>query len=346
MSTISSAPVHAPSFGEALAAVGRWARREPLSAVIVAAIACVLVYYYGFYAGFMSESASTASWAFSSWNAENDLEHGAFILPVALFVIWCHRAAIVAAPKSCSPLGLVIVFAGICLFVLAIRTVQPRLGILSLPVLLYGTVRYLWGRDVARYFLFPCAFMLFMIPAGFIISSTVGLQTLAAKIAAKLAGIFGIAVLADGANIAALNGKFHFEVAGGCSGIRSLSAMVMLAALYVHFTQRELWKKVVIFGSSLVFALIGNFMRVFSVVLVAQFVDPELAGGLYHTYSGFVFFPIAVGAMVGFSKLLNGDWTKRPHGKVEGQKVAGQGGAGAPPDSAVGGKATRPSYDY
>jgi exosortase/archaeosortase family protein len=108
----------------------------------------------------------------------------------------------------------------------------------------------------------------------------------------------------------AVDGSFQFEVAGGCSGIRSLTAMTMLAALYVHFTQRELWKKVVIFAGSLVFALIGNLVRIFTVVLFARFISPDLAAGLYHDYSGFIFFPIAVGAMVGFSNLLNRDWSK------------------------------------
>jgi exosortase/archaeosortase family protein len=84
--------------------------------------------------------------------------------------------------------------------------------------------------------------------------------------------------------------------------------MMMLAALYVHFTQKEMWKKGVIFASSLGFAWIGNLVRLFSVVLFARFINPEIAGNQYHDYSGFVFFPIAVAAMVGFSNLLNRNW--------------------------------------
>jgi exosortase/archaeosortase family protein len=100
-----------------------------------------------------------------------------------------------------------------------------------------------------------------------------------------------------------------FEVAGGCSGIRSLMAMTMLAALYVYYALRRPWQRFVVFGGSIFFALIGNVARLFTVVLVAKWWDPEIAGGLYHDYSGFVFFPFAVLAMVSFGNLLCRDWS-------------------------------------
>jgi exosortase len=137
----------------------------------------------------------------------------------------------------------------------------------------------------------------------------VPLQNFAATVAAKLSTLLGIGVLADGATLHALDGSFTFQVAGGCSGIRSLTAMIMLAAVYVHFTQREWWKKAIIFGGSLFFALVGNCVRIFSVVLVARFYDATFAGGPYHEWSGFIFFPIAVFSMLGVANLLNRDWS-------------------------------------
>ena len=43
-------------------------------------------------------------------------------------------------------------------------------------------------------------------------------------------------------------------------------------------------------------------------IVVAKFYDPKFASGIYHDYSGFVFFPIALAAMLGFSKLINMDF--------------------------------------
>ena len=87
--------------------------------------------------------------------------------------------------------------------------------------------------------------------------------------------------------------------------------MAMLTAIYVHLTQNRLWKKVTIFAFSIVFAIAGNVGRIFTVILVAKFINPKLAAGMYHEYSGFLFFPIALVAMVLFGKLLNPRSSKR-----------------------------------
>lgn len=297
------------SFSDLWAGFVSWVRREPVQALLAGLVLAALTYFFGFYHVFFNGNQSTADWAWRSWNIENDLEYGALILPASLVIVWLHRDALRAAPKSTSWAGLALALAGALLFVLAARSLQPRLALVGLPVVIYGGVRFLWGRETARIVLFPCAFLLFMIPAGFLVSRTVALQNVSATVAAKLSTILGIGVLADGDSLHALDGSFHFEVSGGCSGIRSLTTMTMLAALFVHFTQREWWKKAIIFGGSLLFALLGNFARIFSIVLVARFIDVKAAGGRYHEWSGFIFFPIAIFSMLGVANLLNRDWS-------------------------------------
>lgn len=285
-----------------------WARRDPSSAALAVALFATVIYYFGFYRVFMNGAQSTSEWAAAAWNPENDLEHGWVIFPAALAIAWWHRKQLAAAPKSTSWAGLAIALVGAATFVFAVRTIQGRVAILAVPLLIYGSVRFLWGRQTARIILFPCAFLLFMVPLGFLVSRTVGLQNLSASVAAGLGNLLGARVIADGAKLKALDLAFEYEVSGGCSGIRSLTAMMMLAALWVHFTERELWKKVLIFCSSLLFALLGNFMRIFSVILFARYISPTVAGTIYHDWSGFIFFPFAVGGMIFFSNLLQRDW--------------------------------------
>jgi exosortase len=305
----SSAPAPAaPSPGDALKSFGGWVRREPFQVLLTALIAGVLLYFYGFYIVFMTGTETAAQWAWLGWNEDNDQEHCRFILPLVGFLLWYHRAELTAAVKQPRARGLAFVVAGVVMFVLAVRCLQPRLTIVALPLMVYGAAEYLGGRAVARIFIFPCLLMLFMVPVGGVIQGTVSLQLLASNTVGALCRLLGIQVQIIGTTI--IVDGHPFEVAGGCSGIRSLMAMTMLAALYVHFTQREAWKQWVIFAGSIVFALVGNVARLFTVVLVAKWWDPQIAGGLYHDYSGFVFFPIAVLAMVAFSNLLNRDWSK------------------------------------
>jgi exosortase len=149
-----------------------------------------------------------------------------------------------------------------------------------------------------------------MVPVGGFVQNTVALQLMVSSCVKFLSSLIGVKIEVIGTTLKAADGSFNFEIAEGCSGIRSLMAMTMLAALYVHFTQKEVWKQIVIFCGSIVFALIGNIGRIFTVILFAKFISPKIAGGIYHDYSGFIFFPFAVATMVSFSQLLNADWKK------------------------------------
>ena len=179
-----------------------------------------------------------------------------------------------------------------------------------IPFLLYGIGLYLWGKAVGKIILFPCAFLLFMVPLGAITDATFRLQFLVTGTVGVLSHLIGVGIQAVGTTLTATDHSFNFEIAEGCSGIRSLMAMVMITAAYVHLTQDRLWKKVVVFGASVVFAIIGNTGRVFSIILVAKFVNKDLAAGLYHDYSSWIFFAVAVSAMLGCDRLVNLDYAK------------------------------------
>ena len=100
----------------------------------------------------------------------------------------------------------------------------------------------------------------------------------------------------------ATDNAFHFEVDEGCSGIRSLMAIAMISAIYGHFTQDRLWKKLALFAGSIFFAITGNAGRLVSIFGIARFFGQDLAGGTYHIISGYLSFPFAIAAMVIFGK--------------------------------------------
>jgi exosortase len=304
--------------------------------LLLAGCAGLLIYFLGFFGAFGQGPISTAQWAWEAWNPENNQEHSRFVLPIAVALAIYHRKKLLAAVKKPSAVGMVYVIAGIITFVLGVRALQPRIAICALPLLIYGGARFLWGKEVGRVLIFPCLFLLFMIPIGGIVQGTVSLQLLVSWAVQGLSALIGVKI---GTTLRALDDSFNFEIAEGCSGIRSLMAMTMLAALYVHFTQDKTWKQWTIFFGSIVFALIGNIGRIFTVILFARFIDPKIAGGIYHDYSGFIFFPVAVGAMVGFSSLLNLDWAKWIQDKTLPPPSAGPKAELTKPNPSI-------SYDY
>jgi exosortase len=119
-------------------------------------------------------------------------------------------------------------------------------------------------------------------------------------------GTIGIPLYAEGTTLSPVDQSFNgFNVAEGCSGIRSLMAMIMVTAIYVHMTQTKLWKKIVILFCSTGFAIIGNAGRIVSIFIVAKYLGQKFAGGPYHEYSGYVSFPIALGVMLLLSRVLD-----------------------------------------
>ena len=167
------------------------------------------------------------------------------------------------------------------------------------------------------------------------------MQRLVASIVTELSNFLGIGVERTGVTLLASDGSFRCEVAGGCSGVRSLMAMAMLSALYGHFSLRTTWQRALVFGLALPFAVIGNIGRVFSIVAVSKIFGQNIGTGPWHDISGFIVtIPIAVGAMLGVANLLTRDWTQTKTQWLKPEAPAKPAAAGEKPDAGP------ISYDY
>jgi exosortase len=285
--------------------VSAWIRQNPIATLLLAAVALTLIYFFGFVKIFANGHISTAMWAWQAWTPETNYEHGPLIPLITAYLIWFKRDKLRVAPIGSSRWGWFFIAFGVLLFVAGARTLQGRLALTALPFILFGIVLYVFGKPVARILLFPIAFLFFMVPLNFLTQATMKLQFVETASASAICNLFGIGVYAVGTTINASNNAFHFSIDEGCSGIRSLMAIAMLSALYAHFTQDRLWKKLAIFAAAILFALVGNTGRLVSIMVMARFFGQDLAGGPYHWISGYLSFPFALAAMYLFGKLLN-----------------------------------------
>lgn len=285
--------------------ITEFVRREPVSALLLATVVVTFVYFFGWLHLFTNGRLSTWTWAWQAWNPETNYEHAKIIPLVVAFLIWYDRDKLKNAPVGSSRWGWAFIAVGLFLFVAGARTLQARLTLTALPILLLGVVLYVFGKAVARVLLFPIAFLLFMVPLNFLTQSTFKLQFIETGIASAVCNLIGIHVNTIGTLVNSSDNAFHFQVDEGCSGIRSLMAIAMFSAIYGHLTQNRLWKKLAIFAAALLFAVIGNAGRLISVFIVGRFFGQDLAGGPYHAVAGFISFACAFVAMVLFAKLLN-----------------------------------------
>ena len=190
------------------------------------------------------------------------------------------------------------------LYWLGIRGAQPRVASVAGLVLMYGLVLSLRGGDVFRKVFFPISFLFLMVPLDFL-DSAIGfpLRMFVAKSATIILNWLGIEAVQRGSGI--ISSVFRFDVADPCSGIRSLMALTTVTAAYGYLMLRTQWKRWLLFLSALPLAVLGNLARVISIALVAQVYGQDLATKVYHDWSGFILFPVALAAMVLFGLLLN-----------------------------------------
>lgn len=265
-----------------------------ISWISIGVFMLIIVLFYGFYPAYMGNSQSAAYWLESAWNAENDYEHGWMIPLLSLYML---RHAILKAKNTLckaegSLHGLWAVALGALLCVLAVRTQQGRVAIGALPLLLTGLVWCYWGGRVALASAFPFFFLWLSIPLPGFQQATVGMQLLATQGAHWGAGLLGVETIMDGTNISSATGNWDaYSVAGGCSGIRSLMALLMISVAWAYLADNlHLWKRLVLGLSAIPLSIIANAFRVASIFVCAEYINPAFAGKTWHDWSGLLFF--------------------------------------------------------
>jgi exosortase len=259
---------------------------------------------------------SALFWMYNRWHDPAafggiDYSHGFLIPFVSLGIIWWKRKEIASATKSVSRIGLAVVVLALLIHWIGAKGQQTRMSLFGLVLLLWGVPFYLYGWNVAKYLIFPCTYLIFCIPLNFLDSLTFPLRIFSTVISTTVLNGLGIEAQRSGSAIySTAAGGFNFDVADPCSGIRSLLAMTALTAVYAYATQKTLLKKWILFLASIPLAIVGNIARIVTIALVAEAFGQKVATGLYHDYSGYIFFPVAIGLMVGIGSLLNLDYKR------------------------------------
>lgn len=288
-----------------------------------------IIWFFGFEARFGgNRSQSVFSWLESAWNGENDYEHGIlFPFVIAGLIIYQFKTLRSVAGKG-SYLGLAAVFVGVILYAVSYRTFQPRIAAGALPFILWGSCYFLWGWRVARILAFPFFFFWLAVPLPSFQQATTHLQLLATSMAHHGSGLFGVDTRVVGTTILPVDGDWKpLDIATGCSGIRSLMALLMISATWAYVAKIKMWQKVVLFTSALPLAIIGNALRVTSIFVIAEYGDEKWASGTWHDWSGLLlFYPFSLALLLILHSLFEGGlpWKKNRKRLLRREKVEKQ----------------------
>ena len=307
--------VHEPQTegGESFTLAGIGKMPLSIRAMGFLSLGILLLVYFVYPAFPTAVGKSLAGWCWFACNSTNGFLHGRFVPLAFVLMAWMSYQRTKDEMARPSYLGLAILILGMIFFLLAMRTIQPRVALMGAPFLVIGFSQYLFGFSVTRHLVFPAFFLWFSMPVpGLEMLLTGQLQNFIVKSCYHVGTFVGLDLVRDGSTIYVSNSPV--EVAGGCSGIRSLMALTMIAAVYANYTQKPLWKKAVLFASSFPLAVFANFFRIFSILVLGQFGFTSFGTGTWHDWAGLLFFfPVALAGLylVDFLLNLKTRWKKR-----------------------------------
>ena len=275
----------------------------------------ILVWFYGFQMRYGSDRGSSAfTWIYSAWNGETDYEHG-LLFPVVIAGLIIYRLKdLKLAVTNGSSWGLLWMAVGILFYIGGYRTLQPRIAMGSLPFILWGSAMFLWGWRVAKILMFPLFFFWLAIPLPSFQQATTHLQLLATSLAHHGSGLLGVETVVEGTKVLPVKGNWKpLDIATGCSGIRSLMALLMISAAWAYIAKMAFWKRVLLFLAAFPLAILGNALRVISIFVIAEYGDAKWAAGTWHDWSGLLlFYPFSLMLLLVIHSIFEGGlpWKK------------------------------------
>jgi exosortase len=197
---------------------------------------------------------------------------GLVIPVVVLGLFWLKRNELLAIEIKSWWAGLVLVGAGLLLHTLGIVVQQPRVSILALFTGIYGLMGLAWGPAWLRTSSFPFFLFAFCMPLGsFADTLTFPLRLLVTRLVEFVCHyILMIDVIRDGTMLKDPTGRYQYEVAAACSGIRSLITTTVFSFVLAFLSFRTWWKRLAIIAAALPLALFGNLLRMLGIVLAAD----------------------------------------------------------------------------
>ena len=229
------------------------------------------------------------------WNDES-ASHGLLIPPLVMYLVWLKRDEIKAELPQSTAKGLWAVGLGCLIFLVGRLGAEFFLTRISLVIVLCGLVWTFWGPARLKRLGFPLLLLATMVPLPALVWNALAtpLQLFASDIATNLAQLLGVAVYRDG-NIIHL-AQISLGVAEACSGLHSLSAL-MIASLLLGFIQgSSVLIRTALFLASIPLAIALNVLRITGTAVLADYWQ-EIAFGFYHSFTGWLVF------LVGFATL-------------------------------------------
>lgn len=243
------------------------------------------------------------------WSKDAGWSHG-FVVPlISLFFIRLKWEKLQQLRPAGSLWGLAVLLVGAAGQVLFRATGLQHMSGLSIPVVLYGLVLFVFGWEYLKVLWLPIGYLVFALPppTALYVQVTMPMQKVAAELGVQLLPLFGGEGTRNGTviDVAFSTGHTRLFVAQACSGMRMLVAFFALAVALGYSSDRPMWQKVALAACALPIAILCNGLRVTLTGLLAVKVSQAWADGDAHGFFGFTMLIPAMAMQLGVAWVLD-----------------------------------------
>lgn len=282
---------------------------------VLGALACALAgaalfQFFGNAGRGYIDTASLFHWWGYQWlNPASETEHGWVILGLSGWLLWRQRRPVDHAAGF--PVAAVVaLLVALLLHAAGFAAQQARISIVALLVYTWGVIRWAGGPGWGGAAVFPLAFMGFAIPVGVLDEIGLPLRLWVTDAGEAIARAAGIPVLRSGTQLLSPDGRFNYDVAAPCSGVRSLMALTALSLLFGYLNFRTWWRRGLVFVLAFPLVYLGNVARIVAIVFAAQWAGP-VWGERAHEVMGYGVFVIVLGGVLAAIAALR-RWAPEP----------------------------------
>jgi len=238
---------------------------------------------------------STFASLIKDWRTDDNYSVGALVPFAALYLLWADRHRLAYIPLAPCWWGVPLILLGFLSRFLGLVYLFESAERFGMLLAFIGLVVLLAGAAVASKLKWLLFFLFLMFPLPGKIHNLISgpLQTFATKGAVFGLELFGVTVAREG-NRLVLNDQTPLAVAEACSGLRMLTAFIVVAYAFAYLVERPAWQKVTLVLSSIPIAIFCNIIRLDVTAALFLFTNSELAEVFFHDFAGLTMMPLAV----------------------------------------------------
>ena len=230
------------------------------------------------------------SYMVEMWDKREEYGHGYIIPAITAFLIWQKKDLLENIEFTGSWTGALILLIGVILFYMGELSSIYTLIQYGFFVALVGIVFSLTGYKAYKVIAIPILILVFMIPLPnfFLNNLSSQLQLVSSQLGVFIIRLFDISVYLEG-NVIDL-GVYKLQVVEACSGLNYLFPLMTLAFISAYFFTGAMWKKSIIFISSIPITIFMNSLRIGMIGVTVEYWGIEMADGVLHDFEGWAVF--------------------------------------------------------